>query len=301
MSRKLITALGAAALLSLVSMLIVSSAFAAATRTGGSATPADALQINGTTYTLPAGASAWYGFMYPGDLSQVSVMLSSGGMSGFTFQVFTPDEIANGLASVGAGSFNPFVNADLFWTGNFNTPGFYYVEVMNTTGNALPYSLMINGNISGLPETSGAESNTAIGGGPATTVAAAPAAAIAAPAGPVHDGSSVQNAFILNGTGETLAPGASAWYMFKSAGGDSENQVWLNANGASGMSFTVWTPEEIANGTTNVGAGSFDPFFSADLLWQGNFVDPGIYYVQVTNNSDMAVPYMLNVSGNVPF
>jgi hypothetical protein len=121
----------------------------AATTSDGSS-PALALPITGGSATLNPGASLWFGFQYTGDKSQIQVILNDNGESGLAFGVWTPGEIQQMAAGqtvdpIGRGSPNPDVPADLFWTGNFNQAGTYYVMVQNNSTSAIGFTLAVTG------------------------------------------------------------------------------------------------------------------------------------------------------------
>lgn len=120
---------------------------AAAAKTGqGSAT---ALTAAGEWSPLAVGQSVWYAFTYPGDGSPVTVRMSVGQSDSAAFAVWTPDDLAraaqdDSVQPVGRGSVNDQLGGDLVWTGNFNTPGVYYVVVTQTGSTPANYALTIN-------------------------------------------------------------------------------------------------------------------------------------------------------------
>ncbi len=107
------------------------------------------------------------------------------------------------------------------------------------------------------------------------------------------------------GQSQTLAAGASGWYAVRYTGG-MQDEIDLNANGVGGVSFAVYTPDEIAawasTGTlSSIGDGAFNPDeANYDLTWAGHpvTVDGAIYYVQVTNNNATPTQFTLNVSAS---
>lgn len=119
----------------------------AAVKTGQG--PADALTAAGDWLPLTVGQTVWYAFTYPGDGSSVTVRMSLGQSDSAAFAIWTPDALAraaqdDAVQPVGRGSVSDLLGGDLVWTGNFNTPGVYYV-VVTQTGSALAnYALTIN-------------------------------------------------------------------------------------------------------------------------------------------------------------
>jgi hypothetical protein len=149
--KRLMTIMGIAVTMSLISLLFAASAFAdpASANLGGS-NPQLALPITGDWATLNPGASVWYAFQYAGDASQISVILNDQGMTGLAFGVWTPDRLAEweagtAIDAIGHGSPNVDVPADLFWTGNFNLAATYYVKVDNNGASPIAYNLMVTG------------------------------------------------------------------------------------------------------------------------------------------------------------
>ena len=133
MFRKLMILVGAAVAVSLISLSLVTGAFAAS----DGSNPESALPINGTWATLNPGGTAWYGFQYAGDASQIQVILNEQGQSGLAFGVWTPElikqyEAGQAVNPIGMGAPNVDVPADLFWTGNFDLAATYFVRVDNT-------------------------------------------------------------------------------------------------------------------------------------------------------------------------
>jgi hypothetical protein len=98
------------------------------------------------------GQRVWYAFYYAGDASQVDVRLSaSPDSSAAAFAVWTPTNLRSWQAGnaenpIGRGSVNSGRNNDLFWSGNFNEPGIYYV-VVDHAGSISPsyYGLTVTG------------------------------------------------------------------------------------------------------------------------------------------------------------
>jgi len=120
---------------------------AAAAKTGQG--PATALTAAGEWSPLAVGQSVWYAFTYPGDGSPVTVRMSVGQSDSAAFAVWTPDDLAraaqdDSVQPVGRGSVNDQLGGDLVWTGNFNTPGVYYVVVTQTGSTPANYALTIN-------------------------------------------------------------------------------------------------------------------------------------------------------------
>ncbi len=138
------------------------------------------------------------------------------------------------------------------------------------------------------------------------TVAVLAVLALASVAAGADPGSSWDKAVNITGVlgkQQTLAAGASEWYAVRYTGG-MQDEIDLSDNGVGGMTFAVYTPDEVAawanTGTLSaIGMGSTnidEPNY--DLTWAGHpeMVDGTIYYVQVTNNNPFATSFSLNAS-----
>lgn len=102
--------------------------------------------------TIAMGQRVWYAFQYAGDASQITVDMLVSPASAVTFSVWTPADLVswqqgNAENPVGRGNTvsNKFNLAHLNWSGNFKTPGTYYVVVDQTGPTAGGYSLSITG------------------------------------------------------------------------------------------------------------------------------------------------------------
>ncbi len=128
-------------------------------------------------------------------------------------------------------------------------------------------------------------------------------ASVAAGAAPGSSWDKAPNIVTVLGQPQTLDAGASGWYAVRYTGGMLD-EIDLSTNGVGGVSFAIYTPDEIAQwantGTLSaIGMGSADasdPQY--DAVWAGHpeMVDGTIYYVQVTNNNPFATQFTLFVS-----
>lgn len=128
-------------------------------------------------------------------------------------------------------------------------------------------------------------------------------ASVAAGTAPGSSWDKAPNIVSVIGQAQSLPAGASGWYAVRYTGG-MQDEIDLSANGIGGVSFSVYTPDEIAAWASSgslspIGVGSANPDeASYDLTWSGHpeTVDGTIYYVQVTNNNAFATSFMLNAS-----
>lgn len=128
-------------------------------------------------------------------------------------------------------------------------------------------------------------------------------ASVAAGAQPGSSWDKAPNIVSVLGQGQSLPSGASGWYAVRYTGG-MQDEIDLSTNGVGGVSFSIYTPDEIAawaitGSLTPIGVGAYDPSeANSDLVWTGHpeTVDGTIYYVQVTNINAFATSFMLNAS-----
>ena len=122
---------------------------------------------------------------------------------------------------------------------------------------------------------------------------------------------------------QTIAPNAMLWFYFdyapvSSSGGGfgfrsrkiapSKANVALEDGGASGIEFSIYTPDQATNwlsdsSTEPVGRGT--PLYNTssgllmhDLYWSGAFNIAGRYFVAVKNTSSTPVTFQLSVTGD---
>jgi hypothetical protein len=109
------------------------------------------------------------------------------------------------------------------------------------------------------------------------------------------------DAFIPTGSTATAAPNSKTWYKFEESGNGKVVTAILDANGASGIGFTVYTPSAVdawlrGEKLVSVGASSKNPLH--DQLWEGRFRGAGTYYLVVNNTSASSIEYQLTVTGD---
>ena len=121
-------------------------------------------------------------------------------------------------------------------------------------------------------------------------------------------GAGPNDAWMVTGNWQTLAPGVSVWYYFD-YGASSDRlkaQVDLDTNGVGNMRLAIYTPTQAnawLNDPTTAPVGIGTPPGSAtsaaihDLVWLGAFNTSGRYFAVVTNNNATPVVYRLLVSG----
>lgn len=128
---------------------------AAAPQAAPGSGPANALAFPNSAQTLAVGQTRWYSFEHGGRDFQTFIRLS-GAPDSASFTVWTPDDLRNlvennEFAPVGAGTHQTrknkdgetvdIMNGDLFWSGNFASPGTYYVMVQQRGATPATYRL----------------------------------------------------------------------------------------------------------------------------------------------------------------
>ena len=110
---------------------------------------------------------------------------------------------------------------------------------------------------------------------------------------------------------QALAPRSTVLYTFKYNGGDTV-QLEMMTNPIDGAGFTVWnqtawTNRALDSTTKSTGAGTKQLVrndqgtrvpANDNLFWNSTTPDNETYYVEVTSNSDQAVSYNLQLTGN---
>ena len=123
-----------------------------------------------------------------------------------------------------------------------------------------------------------------------------PMAASAAGTGPA-------DALAPTGQWTTEAPSQRTWYDFQYGGDGSQILVRMAVDSSNPASFEVWTADQIqqwvhGDTVTPVGQGSANDSFGGDLVWSGNFNEPGTYYVIVSDTSSAPETYDLQITGD---
>lgn len=110
--------------------------------------PADAIIITGETATAQPNSHTWYKFQEAGNSQLVTAALNSNNPDGMSFNVYTPEGIANwiaqrGLHPIGVSSQSP--GAAQAWQGRFQGAGTYYLVVTNSNTYPVEYQLTVRG------------------------------------------------------------------------------------------------------------------------------------------------------------
>jgi hypothetical protein len=100
-------------------------------------------------HVLPSGQTQWYTFGHPGGNEPVQIWMDVEPNGASEFRIYREEDAKSIMAGanpedivdIGRGTANPNEPADLFWRGDFDDPGRFYVMVDNPTANELSYSI----------------------------------------------------------------------------------------------------------------------------------------------------------------
>jgi hypothetical protein len=302
MFKRLVKVLTAAAIFASILLVRIGGPMVASATGMG---PADAIVPTNQWTALSPGQQTWYAFNYAGDGSQILVRMGVDPSSAGAFEVWTPSEIqqwarGDDVKPIGRGSKNDAAfGGDLVWSGNFNTPGPYYVVVNQSGLTPANYSLQIGGNGVSFPKAALPASKASAQ--PAISAPAAASANADKPTVVSKSGTGPGDALAISGNWEPLGVGQQKWYAFTSEGDGFQVLVQMSVDKSDGASFAVWTPDEVMKSAQDstvqpVGRGSKNDALGGDLAWTGTFNTPGTYYVVVTQTGPTAANYMLAIN-----
>lgn len=305
----------------LATLLGLSSMVAAAQGPVASLTAFNAPYVDNSSHPIQAGASTWYRFDYAvnhdtNDRPVTTITLPNGFATGIGFEVWSQNGAADVTNNDPVGRGSPAVvqndgaatqTADLKWVGAFGSSGPYFVRVTNTTMNNATAQLMISGDgvrLAPIAVTGDTSTQSTTGTATAPSTATQPGAGSDDPA----------KAVALNGTQQSVPAHSAQWFTFNytiNADGSGAHvhpivQIQLVNGTMSGLTFQVYSPENIGNWFDNTPTGTGSPMMvtggdsgttqSANLNYSGAFGSSGTYYVRVVNNTSNAIPATLMVS-----
>lgn len=264
-----------ATILVLLAMLISMTAGIAVAFTPSGMGPDEAMSP-GDWAPVSAGERHWFVFQYDGKENPIRVEMFAKPANGAQFKVLTEAQAdvwrrTGEIEWVGAGAKNSAEKSEMFWTGQFNKAGKYYVLVEHSRQISTPAWCMLR--ISG-------KGVSFLGGEPATV-----------PVTPTEIkpvmGSGPDMAF-KPGMWQEMVDGQRNWFAFNydKHATDPTIEVKLYSKHMEGLGFRILTPEgvEIWRKTGEikcVGCGSPNDSDPSDLSWKGSFTTSGTYYVVV--------------------
>ena len=97
-----------------------------------------------------------------------------------------------------------------------------------------------------------------------------------------------------------IPPNTTLWYKFPYNGDRSTIEIKLFDGVTKQLQFNFYAPDQIGAdfsfSDTPIGRG-MPPSGSNDLQWKGLFYGPGIFFIQVINNTSTGQPFQLSVAG----
>lgn len=262
----------------LVVMLAALPLVSASAVTPGGMGPDDAMTAGYDWMPIVVGEQHWFAFEYDGKRDPIEIKMYAKPTEGGMFRVLTPTQAQTWrkdgkIESVGAGSSNSAVKSELYWTGEFNRAGTYYVVVEHSK--LVPGTTWCKLTITGKGVT--------LPGSPAVYEPE-----VAKPL-PVQGGG--PDLAYGPGNWQELYEGASNWFAFTydKHANDPMIQIKMYLKHTEGVSFKVLTEEQAAHWRKTgemkwIGAGSKNDSLSTDLFWTGKFTTSGTYYVVVEHS-----------------
>ncbi len=97
--------------------------------------------------------------------------------------------------------------------------------------------------------------------------------------------------------------GRRVWYAFNYAGDSSQILAQMSVSPPGAASFAIWSPNDVkqweaGNKVNPQGQGTVNAGYNDDLVWSGNFNEPGTYYVVVDQTGPYTGRINLSVSGD---
>lgn len=99
-----------------------------------------------------------------------------------------------------------------------------------------------------------------------------------------------------------IDPNTSIWYKMDDGHG-FQLQIWLFANGQSGLSFDVYAPDQQDLYGKPIGRGSFNKSqanIGADLFYSGRTQAHGVWHLKVNNSNSIPVAFSLKFTRTLP-
>jgi len=263
----------------LVRWLILIAVVALALSVGATAfaagnSPVGAPYADNASHTIPADTTTWYRFEYPGNHSQITVTLVDAKDKGLAFEVYTPTQMQEWWKNdgVGAGSLK---GNDLLWSGNAHEGGAWYVKVMNRSLSPEPFQLNVTGKDVAFSESVPVVSNI---------VPVTPAIANMDPV----------QAVPVNSDWQTIPANTTLWYRFPYSGGHDQATLTIPNGNKNFLRAHVHTPQEMASWWNADPVGQATPHDN-DLIWSGNSLEGGWWYVEVINDNPTPVTFNMNL------
>lgn len=236
--------------------------------------PNKALPADSTARVIPAKTTLWYRFFYSGDHSQVKVLLPNGADNRLRFHVHTPTQMLSWWNKSPVGQSNN-QGGDLVWNGNSHEGGWWYVEVINEN----PYAIGFGLNVTGQKVWFNAPTVT-------TVTPTLPSIAVSL------DNADPNKAFIVDSNMHVIPANATLWYRYSYSGSNYQATLTVPNGNDEHLRVHVHTPDQMKTWWNTNPVGQAMPK-GDDLVWSGNAVEGGWWYVEVINENPSAVAFQL--------
>jgi hypothetical protein len=284
-------------------------------------------QLAQKPYVITQGEQHWFTFGHRGGNAPVHIWMDADPNEGAGFSVFTAEDAMNIMAGgdrqqinpIGAGTPNPLEPGWLFWRGQMEQPGDFYVLIEHGWAEPVAYDIFAFG-----PGVTAAGTQqvqrTAVTPAATPTPRATPAPHATPTPQAVMDGYPgfpitlpgqivaldnppvgqwlAQNQFMIN-------QGEVHWFAFKHEGGGLPMHIWMDPEPNEGAGFTIYREEDAMNimrGADRrtiqpVGAGTANPNEPGWLFWRTESDIGGRYYVLVNHGWADPVTYGIYAAG----
>jgi len=225
---------------------------------------------------VSAGERHWFVFQYDGKKNPIRVEMFAKPTNGAQFKVLTEAQVdlwrrTGEIKWIGAGAKNNAEKSDMFWTGEFNKAGKYYVLVEHNSQIKDVAWCMLR---------IGGKGVSFLGGEPGTMPTNPPQLQPLKGSGP--------DLAFEPGKWQEVSDGTTQWFAFTydKHATDPAIEVKLYSKHLEGVSFRIVTPEQAevwrkTGELKSVGVGSDNKSDSSDLSWKGLFTTSGTYYIVI--------------------
>jgi len=237
--------------------------------------PNNAFLADATARVIPANTTLWYRYFYPGDHSQMNIVLPKGSENKLSFNVHAPSQMSTWWNDTPIGRGN-VSGDDLKWSGNSHEGGWWYVEVANDRDTATAFNLDVTGDKVWMTNPTDSAAT------PPTVPSITPTLANADP----------NKALVVNEDLHTIPGTTTLWYRFAYPGKNDQTILTVPDGNKNGLRVHIHTPEEMKNWWNATPIGQATPK-GDDLVWNGGSPENGWWYIEVINENTTPENYQL--------